>query len=64
MLRPGQILCIYLHLAPDHEKTNDLIDSGAVARKSTYALNAATFYCAKLSARLGRTNAVRNDALY
>ena len=30
MLRPGQILYTYLHLAPDPEQTKDLIDSGAV----------------------------------
>ena len=28
-LRPGQILFTYLHLAPDPEQANDLIDSGA-----------------------------------
>ncbi len=30
MLRPGQILYTYLHLAPDPEQTKDLIKSGAV----------------------------------
>lgn len=30
MLRPGQILYTYLHLAPDPAQTSDLIDSGAV----------------------------------
>jgi alanine dehydrogenase len=30
MLRPGQILYTYLHLAPDHEQTLGLIGSGAV----------------------------------
>jgi alanine dehydrogenase len=30
MLRPGQILYTYLHLAPDAAQTNDLIKSGAV----------------------------------
>jgi len=30
MLRPGQILFTYLHLAPDPEQTKDLVDSGAV----------------------------------
>jgi alanine dehydrogenase len=30
MLRPGQILYTYLHLAPDAEQTKDLVDSGAV----------------------------------
>lgn len=30
MLREGQILYTYLHLAPDPEQTRDLIDSGAV----------------------------------
>ena len=30
MLRPGQILYTYLHLAPDPEQTKDLIQSGAV----------------------------------
>ena len=30
MLRPGQILYTYLHLAPDLEQTHDLIASGAV----------------------------------
>jgi len=30
MLRPGQILYTYLHLAPDPEQTKELIDSGAV----------------------------------
>lgn len=30
MLRPGQILFTYLHLAPDPEQTRDLVDSGAV----------------------------------
>ncbi|GLQ21994.1 alanine dehydrogenase [Algimonas porphyrae] len=30
MLRPGQILYTYLHLAPDPEQTRELIDSGAV----------------------------------
>ncbi|MEH6812164.1 MAG: FAD-dependent oxidoreductase, partial [Motiliproteus sp.] len=29
MLRPGQLLFTYLHLAPDPEQTNDLIASGA-----------------------------------
>ncbi|WP_137938688.1 alanine dehydrogenase [Chitinivorax sp. B] len=31
MLRPGQILYTYLHLAPDPEQTKGLIDSGCVA---------------------------------
>nr|WP_297143410.1 alanine dehydrogenase [Thermomonas sp.] len=30
MLRPGQILFTYLHLAPDAPQTHDLVDSGAV----------------------------------
>lgn len=30
MLKPGQILFTYLHLAPDPEQAHDLIDSGAV----------------------------------
>lgn len=30
MLRPGQILYTYLHLAPDPDQTKDLIESGAV----------------------------------
>src|SRR5258705_3824344 len=30
MLKPGQILFTYLHLAPDPEQTKDLIASGAV----------------------------------
>ena len=30
LLRPGQILFTYLHLAPDHPQTEDLIASGAV----------------------------------
>ncbi len=30
MLRPGQILYTYLHLAPDPEQTRALIDSGAI----------------------------------
>ena len=30
MLRPGQILYTYLHLAPDPDQTTDLIESGAV----------------------------------
>ena len=30
MLRAGQILFTYLHLAPDPEQTRDLVDSGAV----------------------------------
>jgi len=30
MLRKGQILFTYLHLAPDPEQTRDLVDSGAV----------------------------------
>ncbi len=30
MLRPGQILYTYLHLAPDPEQTKDLIASGAI----------------------------------
>lgn len=29
MLRPGQLLFTYLHLAPDPDQTNDLINSGA-----------------------------------
>ena len=29
MLRPGQVLFTYLHLAPDAAQTRDLIDSGA-----------------------------------
>ena len=32
MLRSGQVLFTYLHLAPDPEQANDLIDSGAVHR--------------------------------
>lgn len=31
MLRPGQVLFTYLHLAPDPEQTKLLIDSGAIA---------------------------------
>ncbi len=31
MLRPGQVLYTYLHLAPDPEQTKGLIDSGCVA---------------------------------
>ena len=31
MLRPGQVLFTYLHLAPDPEQTRDLVASGAVA---------------------------------
>lgn len=31
MLRPGQLLFTYLHLAPDPEQTRGLIDSGSVA---------------------------------
>jgi len=31
MLRPGQVLFTYLHLAPDAEQTRDLVASGAVA---------------------------------
>ncbi len=30
LLRPGQILFTYLHLAPDPEQTRDLLDSGAI----------------------------------
>lgn len=30
MLRPGQILYAYLHLAPDPEQTRDLLESGAI----------------------------------
>ena len=30
MLRPGQILYTYLHLAPDPDQTRELIDSGAI----------------------------------
>ncbi len=30
LLRPGQVLFTYLHLAPDAEQTNDLVASGAV----------------------------------
>lgn len=30
MLRPGQILYTYLHLAPDPEQTRELVKSGAV----------------------------------
>ncbi|MGI9569025.1 MAG: alanine dehydrogenase, partial [Desulfobulbia bacterium] len=30
LLKPGQILFTYLHLAPDPEQTKDLIDSGAI----------------------------------
>ena len=30
MLRPGQVLYTYLHLAPDPEQTRGLVDSGAV----------------------------------
>jgi len=30
MLRPGQILYTYLHLAPDPDQTRDLVDSGAI----------------------------------
>ena len=30
MLRPGQILFTYLHLAPDPDQTRDLVDSGAI----------------------------------
>jgi alanine dehydrogenase len=31
MLRPGQLLFTYLHLAPDPEQTKDLLDSGCTA---------------------------------
>jgi len=31
MLRPGQILFTYLHLAPDPEQVRGLIDSGCIA---------------------------------
>jgi alanine dehydrogenase len=31
MLRPGQVLFTYLHLAPDPEQTKGLVESGAVA---------------------------------
>jgi len=31
MLRPGQVLFTYLHLAPDPEQTKDLVGSGAIA---------------------------------
>ena len=31
MLRPGQVLFTYLHLAPDYDQTKELIDSGATA---------------------------------
>ena len=31
MLRPGQTLFTYLHLAPDPEQTRDLVQSGAIA---------------------------------
>ena len=31
MLRPGQVLFTYLHLAPDPEQTQGLIDSGCIA---------------------------------
>ncbi|MGB0580074.1 MAG: alanine dehydrogenase, partial [Limisphaerales bacterium] len=31
MLREGQVLFTYLHLAPDPEQTKGLIDSGAIA---------------------------------
>lgn len=31
MLRPGQILFTYLHLAPDPDQTRDLVRSGAIA---------------------------------
>jgi alanine dehydrogenase len=31
MLRPGQVLFTYLHLAPDPEQTKALMDSGAIA---------------------------------
>ena len=30
MLRPGQILFTYLHLAPDPDQTRDLVESGAI----------------------------------
>jgi len=30
LLRPGQILFTYLHLAPDPDQTKDLVDSGAI----------------------------------
>ncbi|NQV84632.1 MAG: alanine dehydrogenase, partial [Rhodospirillales bacterium] len=30
MLRQGQVLFTYLHLAPDPEQTKDLVDSGAI----------------------------------
>ena len=29
MLRPGQVLFTYLHLAPDPDQANDLVESGA-----------------------------------
>lgn len=31
MLRPGQVLFTYLHLAPDPEQTKGLVESGAIA---------------------------------
>ena len=30
MLRPGQVLFTYLHLAPDPDQTRDLVESGAI----------------------------------
>lgn len=41
MLRPGQILYTYLHLAPDPDQTRDLIKSGAVCIAYETVTNAA-----------------------
>jgi len=41
MLRPGQILYTYLHLAPDPEQTKDLLKSGAVCIAYETVTNAA-----------------------
>ena len=62
MLRPGQILFTYLHLAPDPEQAKALMQSGAVARTSTLALNNATLPYTLVLANKGWQQATAEDA--
>ena len=47
MLRPGQILYTYLHLAPDPDQTRELMNDGAfnAMKKSAYLVNVARGGC-------------------
>ena len=56
MLKSGQLLFTYLHLAPDPEQTHDLIDSGctAIAYETVTDLNGGLPLLAPMSEVAGR----------